>query len=128
MKVTVTRECNMVIKISSGIEFLKSDKKHIGRILSFYFSKHEKVAGTNEKIPNVYGNQIVSKSKYQSQFERFLSRNVGLKNKAGLERPEEIDEDLLKANIKMNPTVTMRELGLKLNVKFTLFEKYGKCS
>ncbi|CAK9798727.1 hypothetical protein ANTPLA_LOCUS1746 [Anthophora plagiata] len=69
-----------------------------------------------KKITDSYGDILIIKlNKCHRQFKQFRNGNRELKNVARKERPQKLDDDILKSMVESDPRQTIEELSLRID-------------
>lgn len=87
--------------------------------------KHNAVEATRN-INDAWGEGTASKRTTRRWFAKFRNGDTTLKEAEGRGRPSDVDDDILKAFIEANPTVTTREAANELNVNHTTVVRHLK--
>ena len=105
---------------------MEPSKEHIRHILLFFLNKGKNASETVREIECVYGQGIISDSQCRRWFVKFRNGNTDLNDEQRSGRPEELEIDVLKTTIESNPTTTVRELAIELNVSHTTIHRHLK--
>lgn len=89
---------------------------HFRHILLFYFRKGKNARQASEKLREVYGDNALQERQCQRWFAKFSSGDFDLKDTPRPGRPNEVDDDEIKALIEANPSYTTREIAETLNI------------
>ena len=76
----------------------------------FYFRKGENAAQVAKKLRNVYGEEALKDRQCRNWFDKFRSGDFSLKEDPRSGRPNEVDDDQIKAIIESDRHVTVREI------------------
>ncbi|GFU33507.1 histone-lysine N-methyltransferase SETMAR [Trichonephila clavipes] len=95
---------------------MESDKQHFRHILLFYYRKGKNAVQARKKLPDVYGEGVLTIRQCQNWFAKFRSGNCDVEDAPRSGRPVEADKDAIKALIEANRRITTREIGLRLNL------------
>jgi len=95
---------------------MESTKKHFRHILLYYFRKGKSAERVAKKLRDVYGDKALKERQCQNWFRKFRSGDFSLKDEPRSGRPNEVDDDQIKALIELDRHVTEREIGEKLNI------------
>ena len=76
----------------------------------FYPRKGKIAAQTPEKLREVYSEESLKDRKYQNWFDKFRSGDFSLKNEQRSGRPNEVDDDKMKAIVVSYRHVTVQEI------------------
>ena len=90
------------------------DKKQIWEIFLFEFKIGHKAAETTHNINDTFGPGTANKGKVQWWFKKFCKGDERLKNEEHSSQPSEVDNDQLRAIIKVDPLTW--EIAKELNV------------
>ena len=89
---------------------------HFRHILFYYFGKGKNSVQARKKLYDVYGEKSLRERKCQNGFARFRFGDFDLKDAPRSGRPNEVDDDKIKAMIKNNRRSTTGEIAEKLKV------------
>jgi hypothetical protein len=92
---------------------------HYRHILLYYFKKGKRAAEAYKKIYRVYGDDVLTERVYQKWFAKFRSRDFDVNDAPRSRRPAEIDSSDVKTIIDKNPSQSMREIAMALNISHT---------
>ena len=81
----------------------------------FYFRKGKNAAQTAKKIRDVYGEEALKDRQCRNWFDKFRFEDFPLKVEQRSGRPNEVDDDQIKAIIESDCHVTAREIKEMLN-------------
>ena len=84
-------------------------------ILLFYFRKGKKAAQAAKMLRDVYGEEALKDRQYRIWFDKFRSGDFSLKDEQRSGRPNEVDDDQIKAIIESDRHLTVREIEEMLN-------------
>ena len=102
---------NFVCSCWFGINFkMECKNKHFRHNLIFYFRKQKKAIETAKMLRDVYGHEVLKDRECQNWFYKFRSGDFSLKDEQRSGRPNEVDDDQIKAIIKSDRHVTVREI------------------
>ena len=79
---------------------------HFPYILLFYFRNGKNAAQAAKKLRDVYGEEASKDRQCRNWFDKFRSRDFSLKVEQRSGRPNEIDDDQIKAIIESDRHVT----------------------
>jgi len=100
-----------------GVNFnIEPTKEHFRHILLYYFRKGKNAERVAKKLRDVYGDEALKGRQCQNWFRKFRFVNFSLKDEPRSGRPNEVDDDQIKALIELDRHVTEREIGEKLNI------------
>lgn len=105
---------------------MECKNEHFRHILLYYFRKGKKAAQVHKKICEVYGDNCITERTCQKWFTKFRSGDFSLKDEQRSGRPNEVEDDEIKAIIESDRHATVRELGEKLKVSHTTIENHLK--
>ena len=74
--------------------------EHFRHILLFYFCKGKNTAQAPKKLRYVYGEEALKDRQCQNCFDKFRSGDFSLKDEQPSGRPNEVDDDQIKAIIE----------------------------
>ena len=84
--------------------------EHFRHILLFYFRKGKNAARAAKKLRDVYGEEALKARHCRNWFDKFRSRDFSLKDEQRSGRPNEVDDDQIKAIIESDRHVTVQEI------------------
>ena len=82
----------------------------------FYFCKGKNAAQTAKKLRGVYGKETLKGRQCRNWFYKFRSGDFSLKDEQCSGRPNEVNDDRIKAIIKSNRHVTVRKIEEMLKI------------
>ena len=97
---------------------------HHWHILLYYFKKGKRAAEAHRKICSVYGDDALTERTCQNWFVKFHSGNFDINDSQQSGRPQEIETNNFKAIVDQNPTQSVREIAMALNVSHTSVENH----
>lgn len=97
---------------------------HYRHILVYYFKKGKRAAEAHRKICSVYGDDALTERTCQNWFAKFHSGNFDINDAQRSGRPHEIETSNVKAIVDQNPTQSVREIAMALNVSHTSVENH----
>ena len=89
---------------------MECKNKHFLHILLFYFRKGKNAAHAAKKLGNVRGEESLKDRQCWNRFDKFRSRDFSLKDEQRSGRPNEVDDDQIKAIIESDRHVTVQEI------------------
>jgi len=95
---------------------MEPTKDHFRHILFYYFRKGKNAEQVAKKLRDVYGDEALKGRQCQNWFRKFRSGDFSLKDEPRSGRPNEVDDDQIKALIELDRHVTERKIGEKLNI------------
>ena len=79
---------------------MECKNEHFRHILLFYFRKGKNAAQAVKKLRDVYGEGALKERHCRNWFDKFRSGNFSLKDEERSGRPNEVDDDQIKAIIE----------------------------
>ena len=95
---------------------MECKNEHFRHILLFYFRKRKKAAQAAKKLRDVYGEEALKDRQCRNWFDEFCSRDTLLKDEQRSDRPNEVNDDQIKAIIESDRHVTVREIEEMLKI------------
>ena len=80
---------------------MENQKEHYRRILLFYFRKGKNASQVRKRLCAVYGDEALKERQCQNWSDKFRSADFSLKDEKRFGRPVEVDDDLIKAIIRI---------------------------
>jgi len=127
-------KCNSNFKILfyfSEMANVKSDDTHLRHCMLFLFRQKINATEATRIICSVYGD-VLKVNKCQRWFRKFGSGNFDISDGPRSGRPTELDDDMLKAIVELDPRQSIQELSDKLNSSWSTVQehlaKIGKVS
>ena len=99
---------------------------HFRYILLYYFRKGKNAVQARKKLYDVYGEKSLTERQCQNWFTRFRSRDFDLKDAPRSGRPNEVDDNKIKAIIENKRRSMTREIAEKLNISNSCVERLLK--
>ena len=93
-----------------------ADFTYFRYILLFYFRKRQSAAQAAKKLRDAYGEEAVNDLQCRNCFDKFRSGDFSLKDEQRSGRPNEIDDDQIKAIIESDRDVTVRKIKEMLKI------------
>ena len=90
--------------------------EHSRQILLFYFCKGKNAPQAVKKLRDVCGEEDLKDRQCQNWFDKYRSGDFSLKDEERSGRPNEIDDDEIKAIIESDRHVTVREIEEMLKI------------
>ena len=84
--------------------------EHFRHILLFHFGKGKNAAQASKKLRYVYGEEALKDKQCRNWFDKFRFGDFSLKDEQRLGRPNEVDDDQIKAINESDRHVTVREI------------------
>lgn len=105
---------------------MKIDTKNVRyhHILLYYFLKGKRAADAQRKMCSVHRNDAVTESECQMCFTKFHSGDVPINDEPRSGHLTEIDWSDAKAIVNTNPSQSVREIAIELNISHRSVEKY----
>ena len=101
---------NFVYSCQFGINFkMECKNEHFRHILLFYFRKRKNTAQAAKILRDVYGEEALNDRQCRNWFDKFCSGDFSLKEEQRSGRPNEVDDDQIKAMIESDCHVTARD-------------------
>ena len=94
----------MLFDINVKMEY---KNKHFRHILLFYFRKGKNAAQVAKKLRDMYGEEALKDRQCRNWFDKFRSGDFSLKDEKRSGRPNEVDDDQIKAIIESDCHVTV---------------------
>ena len=79
---------------------MECKNEHFRHIVFFYFRKGKNVAQVAKKLRDVHSKEALKDRQYRNWFYKFSSGQFSLKDEERSGRPNEIDDDQIKAIIE----------------------------
>ena len=95
---------------------MECKNEHFRHILLFYFRKGKNAAQAATKLRYVYGKEALRDRQCWNWFDKFRSGDFSLKDEQRSGRPNEVDDDQIKAIIESERHVTVREIEEMLKI------------
>ena len=107
----------------------KAQDIHLRHVLLWLFDSNREITGTAaaKEINQVYGNGAINDATCRKWLSKFKSgeRSVqNLEDEPRSGRPSEINEDHLSLEVRLNPTVTCRELAEKFDASISTIDSH----
>ena len=80
-------------------------------ILYYYFRKGKNAEQVAKKLRNVYSDKALKERQCQNWFRKFRSGDFSLKDELRSGRPNEVDDDQIKALIELDRHITDNKFG-----------------
>ena len=108
------------------IQWKRWTKEHIPHVMLYEFKKGNSASESARSIQSVYGNVVVGEWMCRRWFEKFRKGNFSLNDEQRTWWPDVLDDELLKDTVEANPTVTVRQIGPKLNFTHMTIHRHLK--
>ena len=95
---------------------MECKNEHFRHILLFYFCNEKNAAQAAIKFRDVYGEEASKDRQCRNCFDKFRFGDLLLKDEQRSGRPNEVDDDQIKAIIESNCHVTVREIEEMLKI------------
>ena len=100
------------------------DLKYRMRVCLWYDYKRDKTAAESHRdLLKVFGDEALSEKQCERWFRRFKDEDEKLEDEPRKGRPQLLQDDILEAALKEDPSQTLRELGNRLGFSHTAIEK-----
>ena len=98
---------------------MECKNEHFRHILLFYFRKGKNATEAAKKLRDMYSEEALKDRQCRNCFNKFSSGDFSLKDEQRSGRPNEVDNDQIKAIIESDRHVTVREIEdiLKIPIK-----------
>ena len=93
-------------------------------ILLFYFRKGKNAAQAAKELRDVYCEEALKDRHCRNCFDKFRSRDFSLKDEQRSGRPNEVDEDQIKAIVESDRHVTVREIEEMLKISKSTIDRH----
>lgn len=103
---------------------MNQQKLHFRHSILYEFQIGHNATEAHKNLCFVFGKSIVSVRMVQRWFEKFRSGDINLQDEPRTGRPDEIDDDALRALVDNEPLLTTRELANKLHVSHVTIENH----
>ena len=95
---------------------MECKNEHFRHILLFYFRKGKNTAQAAKQLRDVYGDEALKDRQCQNWFDKFRSGDFSLKDEQRSDRPNEVDDDQIKAIIESHRHVTKQGIEEMLKI------------
>ena len=95
---------------------MECKNEHFRHILLFYLRKGKDAAQDTKKLRDVYGEGALKDRQCRNWLDKFRSGDFSLKDEQRSGRPNEVDDDHIKAIIESDCHVTVREIVEMLKI------------
>ena len=92
----------------------------------FYFSKGKNAVQAAKKLRDVYFKEVLKDRQFRNWFDKFRSRDFSLKDEQRSGWPNKVDNDQIKAIIKSDRHVTVREIEEMLKIPKSTIDRHIK--
>ena len=99
-------------------------KTSISVIFCFFFRKGKNAAQAAKKLRDLYGKEALRNRQYRNWFDKFRSGDFSLKDEQRSGRPNEVDDDQIKAIIESVRHVNVREIGEMLKIPKSTIDRH----
>ena len=103
---------------------MECKNEHFCHILLFYFREGKNVAQAAKKLRDVYGEEALKEKQCRNWFDKFHSGDFSLKDERRSGRPNEVDDDQIKAIIESDRHVTVREIEEMLKIPKSTIDRH----
>ena len=103
---------------------MECKSEHFRHILLVYFRKGNNAAQAAKKLRVVYGEEALKDRQCLNRFDKFRSGDFSLKDEQRSRRPNEVDDDQIKAIIESDRHVTVREIEEMLKIPKSTIERH----
>ena len=90
----------------------------------FYFSKGKNAAQAAKKLRDVYSEEALKDRQCRNWFDKFRSGDLSLEDEQRSGRPNEVDDDQIKAIIESDRYVTVREIEEMLKISKSTIDRH----
>ena len=90
----------------------------------FYFRKGKNAAQAAKKLRDVYGEEALEDRQCRNWYDKFRSGDFSLKDEQRSGRPNEVDDDQIKAIIESDHHVTVREIKEMLKIPKSTIDRH----
>ena len=98
--------------------------EHFCHILRVYFRKGKNAVQAAKKLRDVYGEEALNYRQCRNWFDKFRTGDFLLKDEQRSGRPNEVDDDQIKAIIKSDHHVTVREIEEMFKIPKSTIERH----
>ena len=106
---------------------MKCKNEHFRHILLFYFRKGKSAAQVAKKLRDVYGDEAFKDIQCRNWFDKFRSGDFSLKDEQHSGRPNEVDDDQIKAIFESDRHLTVREIEEMLKISKSTIDHHMQC-
>ena len=103
---------------------MECKNEHFGHILLFYFREGKNAARSAKKLCDVYGEEALKDRKCRNWFDKFRSGDFSLIDEQCSGRPNEVNDDQIKAIIESDRHVTVREIEQMLKIRKSTIDRH----
>ena len=103
---------------------MEYNNEHFRHILLFYFRKRKNATQTAEKLRDMYNEEALKDRQCRNWFDKFRSGDFSLKDEQRSGRPNEVDDDQIKAIIELDRHETVRETEEMLKVPKSSIDRH----
>ena len=103
---------------------MECENEHFCHILLFDFRKGKNAVQTDKKLHDLYGEEALKDKQCRNWFDKFRSGDFSLKVKQCSGRPNEVDDEQIKAIIKLDNHVTIREIEEMLKIPKSTIDRH----
>ena len=96
------------------------DKKQIWVIFLFELKMGPKAAETTQNINNAFGLGTANERTVQWRFKTFCKGDQRAEDEEHSDQPPEVDNDQLRASLKLDPLQTIREVAQELSTDYSM--------
>ena len=103
---------------------MECKNEHFRHIFLFYFRKGKNAAQAAKKLHDADGEEALKDRQCRNWFDKYRSGDFSLKNEQRSSRPNEVDDDQIKAIIESNRHVTVREFEKMLKIPKSTIDRH----
>ena len=116
---------DFVYSCQVGINFkMECKNDHFRHILLFYFRKGKNAAQGAKELRDMYGEEALKDRQCWNWFIKFRFGDFSLKDEQRSGRPNEVDDDQIKAIIESNSHVIVREIEEMLKILKSTIDRH----
>ena len=95
---------------------MECKNEHLRHILLYYFRKGKNAAQVAKKLRDVYGEEASKDRQCRNWFDKFRSGDFSLNDEQLSGRPNEVDDDQIKAKIEADRHATVQKIEEMLKI------------
>ena len=103
---------------------MECKNEHFRHISLFYFRKGKNAGQAAKMLRDVYGEEALEDRQCRNWFDKFRSGDFSLKDEQHSGRPNEVDDDQIKAIIESDRHVTVREIEEMLKIPKSTIDRH----